>query len=147
MKPHRLLSFKLREHFMSQSTMVKWDVVRLDEYILLPAHYGFLNNADCFFISHSWKTPLPPDPQGKDLSLFHEDLQGQSWSYVWLDWICMPQFPRSSIEETCFCKTLQCIPLIAQDCAFGWRFPGSEARAWTVSRWLSGYLTTVDLHR
>jgi hypothetical protein len=124
--------FQLRDCFMSQSTMTKWSATHLDGYVVFPVHYGFINNTDCFFISHYWRTPLHPDPQGEDLCQFREDLKDQPWSYVWLDWTCMPQVPRSSSEERYFRQMLRCIPIVVQDCAFEWRFPQFEPRAWIL---------------
>jgi hypothetical protein len=53
---------------------MKWDLDRLEEYILLPIDYGFANNQDCFFISHFWRTSEHPDPQADDMRFFREDL-------------------------------------------------------------------------
>ncbi|KAF9991792.1 hypothetical protein BGZ79_003976 [Entomortierella chlamydospora] len=124
---------------MSQSRLAKWDSSRLDSYILLPIDYGFVNKRDCFFISHYWRTRSHPDPKGIDMSLFRDDLRDQQWSYVWIDWACMPQVPRSKEEDHYFRKMLRSIPLLIQDCAFEWRFPSFEARAWVlfeVTVWL-----------
>jgi hypothetical protein len=49
--------------------LTKWHPVRLDEYILLPIDYGFVNRKDCFFVSHYWHTREHPDPTGHDVSL------------------------------------------------------------------------------
>jgi hypothetical protein len=69
--------------------MVKWDPTALDEYILLPVHYGFVNNQDCFFVSHYWHTKEHPDPEGTDMQLFRTDLELVDWRYIWVDWTCM----------------------------------------------------------
>lgn len=124
--------FQLRESFMRQDCFMKWDPDRLDEYILLPIHYGFANNYDCFFVSHYWRTREHPDPRGDDFHLFREDLEKMEWSYVWLDWTCMPQVPRSEVQQRYFKKMLRCIPMIVRDCAFEWRFPEFEPRAWIL---------------
>src|SRR5450432_2826696 len=39
------------------------------------------------------------------------------WSYIWLDWTCMPQVPRSDVQQRYFNKMLWCIPMIVHDCA------------------------------
>lgn len=124
--------FQTRENFMSQTALAKWDSDCLERYIVLPVDCGFANNTDCFFISHYWRTPSHPDPDGIDLSLLRQDLEGQEWSYVWLDWTCLPQVPRSQAEERYFRQMLQCIPLVVQDCAFVWRYPEFEPRAWVL---------------
>ena len=112
--------------------MLKWDPKGLDRYILLPIDYGFANNQDCFFVSHFWLESHHPDPDGTDLRLFHEDLKICNWSYVWLDWTCMPQCPRTATEQRYFDKMLRCIPMAVRDCGFAWRFPRFEPRAWVL---------------
>jgi hypothetical protein len=124
--------FQLRESFMRQDCFVKWNPDRLDEYILLPIDYGIANNQGCFFVSHYWRTCEHPDPQAEDLRLFREDLEKMEWSYIWLDWTCMPQIPRTGSEQRYFNKMLRCIPMVVRDCAFEWRFPKFEPRAWTL---------------
>jgi hypothetical protein len=44
----------------------------------------------------------------------------------------MPQAPRSEVQQKYFDKMLQCIPMIIHDCAFEWRFPQFEPRAWIL---------------
>jgi hypothetical protein len=61
--------FQLKESFIRQQFLMKWHPVRLDEYILLPIDYGFVNQEDCFFVSHYWHTREHPDPAGHDMSL------------------------------------------------------------------------------
>lgn len=137
--------FQTREDFLSQSRPAKWDLNCLDRYVILPIDYGFVNSQDCYFISHFWRTKFHPDPEGTDLSQFREDLQDQEWSYVWLDWTCMPQVPRSENENRYFRKMLRSIPLLVQDCAFEWRFPTFEPRAWVlfeVATWLLNHSRT-----
>ena len=124
--------FQLRESFFRQKVMMKWHPGRLDEYILLPLQYGFVNNRDCFFVSHYWHTREHPDPDGRDLRLFREDLRHQEWSYIWVDWTCMPQVPRSQVQQEYFTKMLRSIPAIVRDCAFEWRFPAFAPRAWIL---------------
>jgi hypothetical protein len=111
---------------------MKWDPNDLDRYIILPIDYGFVNNKDCFFVSHFWRERQHPDPDGTDLRLFHKDLRAQEWSYVWLDWTCMPQVPRTAAEQYYFDRMLRCIPMVVRDCGFEWRFPPFEPRAWVL---------------
>ena len=66
--------FQRKECFIRQKLLMKWDPDRLDTYILLPVHYGFVNNQDCFFVSHYWRTREHPDPNGQDMGLFLEDI-------------------------------------------------------------------------
>ena len=69
--------FQLKESFIRQQLLMKWHPVRLDEYILLPIDYGFVNQEDCFFVSHYWHTREHPDPAGHGMSLFRADLAHQ----------------------------------------------------------------------
>jgi hypothetical protein len=127
--------FQLRESFLRQERLAKWDFNRLDEYILLPINYGFVNNEDCYFVSHYWREPDNPDPDGVDLRLFIEDLADAKWSYIWVDWTCIPQGDngcRTDRENRYFKMMLQCIPMLIRDCAFEWRFPPFEPRAWIL---------------
>ncbi|KAJ7822731.1 hypothetical protein B0H14DRAFT_3731138 [Mycena olivaceomarginata] len=64
------------------------------------------------------------------------DLVSMTWSYVWIDWTCMPQVgedgKRTPLEKPYFGMMLQCIPMVVRDCAFVWRFPAWEPRAWIL---------------
>jgi hypothetical protein len=124
--------FQLRESFMKQKVMKRWDPNCWDEYILLPVSYGFANNANCFFVSHYWRTPEHPDPDGVDLRMFIHYLGNEDWSYIWVDWTCMPQNPRTELQTNYFKKMLQCIPMVVRDCAFMWKYPEFEPRAWIL---------------
>jgi len=129
---HQFWFFQLKKSFLRQQRLMKWDSGRLDEYILLPIDYGFVNNRDCFFVSHYWHTPEHPDRDGRDLRLFREDLEHLEWSYIWVDWTCMPQAPRSQAQREYFKRMLLYIPALLRDCAFEWRFPAFEPRAWIL---------------
>jgi len=144
--------FQTREAFMKQSLFTKWDPNRLDDYVLLPVDYGFANNMDCFFISHYWRTPDHPDPDGEDLTLNRQDLVDLEWSYVWVDWTCLPQGPRNKLEQRYFKRMLRNIPMLVRDCAFSWRFPRFEPRAWVlfeVAEYILNhrqFVNTDDIH-
>jgi hypothetical protein len=129
---HQFWFFQLKESFIRKQLLLKWDPARLDEYILLPLDYGFVNCRDCFFVSHYWHSREHPDPEGHDMSLFLEDFAREEWSYVWVDWMCMPQAPRSELQQTYFKKMLEFIPALVRDCAFEWRFPAFEPCAWIL---------------
>lgn len=124
--------FQRRESFMNQPVLMKWDPNRLDEYVLIPVARGFANKRDCFFVSHYWRTPHHPDPDAVDLTLLRQDLETQEWSYIWVDWTCMPQVPRSEVQKTFFKRGLSQIPMLLRDCGFSWRFPTFEPRAWIL---------------
>jgi hypothetical protein len=142
---HQFWFFQLRESFFRQNGMTKWHPGRLDEYILLPIDYGFVNNRDCFFVSHYWHTREHPDPDGRDLHLFRGDLVQQEWSYIWVDWTCMPQAPRSQVQQGYFQRMLRFIPALLRDCAFEWRFPAFEPRAWILFE-VAEFVLTHEKH-
>jgi hypothetical protein len=137
----KFLFFQRRESFMQQTLLAKWDPDRLDAYILVPVLKGFVNKKDCFFVSHYWRTPEHPDPEGQDLQLFRQDLCKLEWSYIWVDWTCLPQSPRNENEKTYFKTMLQYIPMLIRDCALEWRFPPFEPRAWILMEMAQYYLT------
>ncbi|KAJ7776396.1 hypothetical protein B0H16DRAFT_1506662 [Mycena metata] len=129
--------FQLRSSFLEQDRLSKFDLSQLNRYILLPIDYGWANNHDCYFISHYWRSASHPDRDGTDLRLFKQDLASDAqWSYVWVDWTCAPQVgvdgKRTPLEQYYFGMLLQCIPMLVRDCAFEWRFPGWEPRAWIL---------------
>jgi hypothetical protein len=124
--------FQRKESFINQNLLMKWDHDNLDAYVLLPVEYGFLNNKDCFFISHFWRTREHPDPEGQDLRLFLDDLEESEWSYVWVDWTCLPQTPRNEQQQLYFTRMLRFVPALGRDCAFEWRYPSFEPRAWIL---------------
>ncbi|KAK2041675.1 hypothetical protein LZ31DRAFT_586326 [Colletotrichum somersetense] len=135
--------FQQREAFLSQQTMQKWSRDRLDDYILLPAARGFVLRTDCFFVSHFWQTESDPDPDGKYLRLHQNDLRSQAWSYIWVDWTCIPQHPRSEKEEAYFLRSLQTMPSIIRNSAFMWHYPLFEARLWILYE-IAEYTLTAD---
>ena len=118
--------FQLHESFMQQKVFLKWDPTQLDEYILLPISYGFINNRDCFFVSHYWLTREHLDPHAMDLVQIQQDLKNQEWSYVWVDWTCVPQVPCTELQQEYFNCMLQYIHMLVHDCGFEWRFPAFE---------------------
>ncbi|KLO89437.1 uncharacterized protein LW93_1496 [Fusarium fujikuroi] len=141
--------FQLRKSFLEQQRLAKWNPNRLDQYILLPISYGYVNNKDCYFVSHYWREQGNPDPAGVDLAAFKNDLASDSgWLYIWVDWTCMPQGncgKRSDLENYYFKMMLQCIPMLIRDCAFEWRFPSFQARAWVLYE-LAEYVLTHAQH-
>ncbi|KAK3378681.1 hypothetical protein B0T24DRAFT_646562 [Lasiosphaeria ovina] len=124
--------FQRREAFLSQKTLAKWSPDRLDDYMLLPAASGFVKRTDCFFISHFWHTKDDPDPDGHFLRLFQQCLGPQTWSYVWVDWTCAPQHPRSPPEELYFLRTLNSMSGIIRNSGFMWFYPPFEPRLWIL---------------
>jgi len=135
LKDHQFWFFQLRESFMRQSVFQKWDLDRLEEYILLPVEDKFANQLDCIFISHYWHKPEHPDPQGEDLRLLQERLRIGFWSHVsyfWVDWTCMPQQERTEIQRQYFKRALKRIPTLVRDCTFTWQFPKFEPRLWVL---------------
>ncbi|KAI0531760.1 hypothetical protein GGR58DRAFT_518250 [Xylaria digitata] len=135
--------FQRRESFLSQKTMTKWSRDRLDDYVLLPATPGFVTRADCFFVSHLWRTQDDPDPDGKYLCLLQDELRLQTWSYIWTDWTCAPQAPRAEKEEKYFTRTLQTMSGIIRNSGFIWYYPPWKPRMWILYE-IAEYSLTCD---
>lgn len=136
--------FQRRDAFLSQKTMTKWSRNRLDDYILLPASNGFATRAECFFVSHFWHSHNDPDPGGKYLRRLQIELGLQTWSYVWVDWTCLPQNPRCDTEETYFLRALRTMPAIIRNCGFAWHYPPFEPRLWILYEVAVYTLTCTD---
>ena len=124
--------FQQRSVFMSQKRMKKWSCDELDDYILLPASPDFVTRQDCFFVSHFWRTQDHPDPDGEYLRLHQAQLKSQTWSYIWVDWTCMPQSPRSLPEEAYFNRCLETMSGIIRNCGFIYFYPPFEPRLWIL---------------
>lgn len=124
--------FQRRNAFMSQKHLKKWSWDDLEDYVLLPASPGFVMRSDCFFVSHFWRTQVHPDPDGEYLRLHQAKLQPQTWSYIWVDWTCMPQSPRSMPEETYFHRCLRTMSGIIRNCGFIYFYPPFEPRLWIL---------------
>lgn len=124
--------FQQRDAFLSQERMTKWSRDFLDDYVLLPATSGFVSRDTCFFVSHFWRTQEHPDPDGEYLRLFQAELQPQHWSYIWVDWTCIPQSPHSQAEEAHFLRSLETMSGIIRNCGFIWFYPPFEPRLWIL---------------
>ncbi len=135
--------FQRREVFLSQETMTKWSRDRLDDYILLPATPGYVLRTDCFFVSHFWHTRNDPDPGGKYLRLCQDQLRPQTWSYIWVDWSCIPQAPRKQQEENYFKRSLQTMSGIIRNSGFMWYYPPFQPRMWILYE-IAEYSLTCD---
>ncbi|GAW21119.1 hypothetical protein ANO14919_106360 [Xylariales sp. No.14919] len=135
--------FQRRQAFHSQEKMAKWSRDRLDDYILLPATPGYVRKTDCFFVSHFWRTKEDPDPDGQYLRLLQNELAPQVWSYIWIDWTCTPQAPRSEVEERYFTRTLETMSGIIRNCGFVWFYPPFEPRMWILYE-IAEYVLTSD---
>jgi hypothetical protein len=90
--------FQHRLAFMSQKRLTKWSPDNSDNYILLPGGYGCIWRDHCFFVSHFWQTRDDPDPDGRCLRLHQRELAQQKWFFIWVDWTCLPQSPRSVVD-------------------------------------------------
>ncbi|KFY33102.1 hypothetical protein V495_08431 [Pseudogymnoascus sp. VKM F-4514 (FW-929)] len=131
-KPQVFWFFQQRSAFMSQERMKKWSRNELDDYILLPASPGFVSRRDCFFVSHFWQTQEDPDPDGEYLRLHQAELEPQAWSYIWVDWTCMPQSPRLPREQVYFRRCLGTMSGIIRNCGFIYFYPPFKPRLWIL---------------
>lgn len=136
--------FQRREAFLAQKTLTKWSEDRLDDFVILPASVGYVTRAECIFLSHFWQKHDDPDPDGKHLSLLQRELRPQSWSYIWVDWSCIPQHPRSQPQATYFIRALRTMPGIIRNCRFAWRYPEFEARMWILYEVAEYTLTSTE---
>lgn len=135
--------FQRRDAFLSQTTLQKWSRDRLDDYVLLPATPGFVLRSNCFFVSHFWQTRDDPDPDGTCLRLLQDELRSQPWSYIWVDWTCIPQDPRTDKEDAYFLRSLQTMPSIIRNSGFIWFYPPFEARLWILFE-VAEYILTAE---
>lgn len=127
--------FQHRESFLQQTTFQKWDPNSLGRYIVLPMEGGFANQEDCIFISHYWRTPQHPDPEGVDLQHLHQLLFDGFWatsSYFWVDWTCLPQSQRTANQRQYFSRALKSVSRLIRDCSFVAQFPEYESRLWIL---------------
>jgi hypothetical protein len=135
--------FQRRSAFMSQERIKKWSRDELDDYVLLPALPGFVTRQDCFFVSHFWRTQDHPDPDGEYLRLHQAELESQIWSYIWVDWACMPQSPRSFLEDAYFHRCLRTMSGIIRNCGFTYFYPSFEPRLWILYE-IAEYVLTCE---
>lgn len=135
--------FQRRDAFQLQGKMKKWSRDVLDDYVLLSTAPGFVRRNDCFFVSHFWRTQDHPDPDGECLRLLQAELQTQHWSYIWVDWSCMPQGPRSQAEEAYFIRSMETMSGLIRNCAFIWFYPPFEPRMWILYEVAQFALTSI----
>lgn len=135
--------FQRRERFLSQKRIAKWDRQALDNHIILPASSGFVLRSNCFFVSHFWRTAKHPDPKGQWLRLSQKDLRQIDWSYVWVDWTCIPQHPRNDAEDSYFAESLAYLSGLIRNCGLAYRYSGFEPRMWILYE-LTEYTLTCD---
>lgn len=133
--------FQRRGAFMSQRRFRKWSSEVLDDYVLIPAARGYVWRTDCFFVSHFWRDRKNPDPDGQTLRLHQAELKAQTWSYIWVDWTCLPQHPRSPSEETYFHHGLRTMSGIIRNAAFIYFYPPFRPRLWILYEVAEYYLT------
>ncbi|OWY45251.1 hypothetical protein AALT_g4116 [Alternaria alternata] len=124
--------FQRRGAFMSHNRFRKWSRDALDDYILIPATKGYVWRTDCFFVSHFWREKDNSDPDGDTLRLHQAELKAQKWSYIWVDWTCMPQHPRSPPERTYFYHGLRTMSGIIRNTVFTYFYPPFKPRLWIL---------------
>jgi hypothetical protein len=135
--------FQQRSAFMSQNRIKEWSPDELDDYVLLPASPGFVMRQDCFFVSHFWHAQDHPDPDGEYLRRHQAELESNTWSYIWIDWTCMPQGPRSEPEEAYFSRCLWTMSGIIRNCGFIYFYPPFDARLWILYEITEYVLTCI----
>ncbi|XP_014551774.1 hypothetical protein COCVIDRAFT_41985 [Bipolaris victoriae FI3] len=96
--------FQKRGVFMSQSRSRKWSREVLNDYVLLPAALDYT------------------------LRFHQAQLETQTWSYIWVDWTCLPQHPQSPPEKTYFHYGLRTMLYIIRNTGFAYFYPPFEPR-------------------
>jgi hypothetical protein len=124
--------FQKRSAFATQKRFAKWSLDKLDDYILLPGSNGYIWRTECFFVSHFWQTRDDPDPDGHYLRLHQAQLECGQWSYIWVDWTCLPQYPRTDTQELYFRRGLELMTALIRNCTFTWFYPPFEPRLWIL---------------
>ncbi|KAF2732702.1 hypothetical protein EJ04DRAFT_544551 [Polyplosphaeria fusca] len=135
--------FQRRSAFISQKRFKKWSREDLDDLVLIPASPGYVWRTDCFFVSHFWRSREHPDPDGTTLRLHQAELEPQTWSYIWVDWTCMPQHPRSPSEQKYFSRGLRTMSGIIRNTGFIYFYPPFKPRLWILYEIAEYHLTCV----
>ncbi|KAF7195878.1 hypothetical protein HII31_02758 [Pseudocercospora fuligena] len=133
--------FQRRSAFLNQKVLPRWNRDRLHDYVLLPASNGFVTRRECFFVSHFWRSSDDPDPDGEFLRRFQKALRSERWSYIWVDWTCVPQAPRSYLEARYFVRSLETVGGLIRNCTFIWFYPPFEPRLWILYEIAEYFLT------
>jgi hypothetical protein len=95
-------------------------------------------------VSHFWRSKDDPDPDSQYLRLLQGDLAQQEWSYIWVDWTCLPQHPRTEAEERYFRRGLETMPAIIRNSGFVYYYPPFEPRLWILYEVAEYSLTCTD---
>jgi len=66
-----------------------------------------------YFVSHRWLSADHPDPTGQQFSLLKRAILPNA--YYWIDYACMPQRPRTDVEEEQFRARLKWMPSLLFD--------------------------------
>ncbi|PMD34533.1 hypothetical protein L207DRAFT_547065 [Hyaloscypha variabilis F] len=80
--------------------------------------------------NYFWRAQIQSDPDGEYLRLHQAELESRTWSYIWVDWTCMPQSLRLPQEEGYFHRYLQTMSDIIRNCGFMYFYPPFEPRLW-----------------
>ncbi|KAF2750955.1 hypothetical protein M011DRAFT_464746 [Sporormia fimetaria CBS 119925] len=143
--PRRMMSwfFQLRNAFMSQKRLKKWSPHTLDNYILCSQPR-----------QGSYRVPIvsslatsgaqDPDPDGECLRLHQENMESQPWMYIWVDWTCLPQSPRTAQQQAYFDRCLRTMSAIIRNCGFTYFYPPFEPRLWILYEIAEYILTCRD---
>jgi hypothetical protein len=122
---------------------MKWSRDRLDDYVLLsrPARIHVTTGvrlcepllANEKRSSSGWEIPASDQ----------HALSQEPWSYIWLDWTCIPQDLRGPAEETHSTRDLESMPAIIRNSSFMYWHPPFEPKLW-ISYEIAEYSLTND---
>lgn len=138
--------FLTRDAFLNADRMKKWNSDSLDDYILLigcsvPLN---VNRDDCIFVSHYWISSDDPDPNAEYLRKIQGDTRQTEWSYLWIDWSCVPQRPRSNPGANYSTRILRTVPFLVRNCSYMFFYPPFEPRLWILYETAEYMLTSIN---
>lgn len=128
-KTNILVFFVRKEAILKMKRFIVWEEMNFNDFILIPLDSLFINNHDCQFFSHFWRTKNHPDPDGYDLELLKQHLrQDKITKYVWIDYCCIPQHLDHEIKQRYFEYILTRIPVLIQECSFNFFYIENDVR-------------------
>jgi hypothetical protein len=122
---------------IDSSDFVAVGIPRSAEQAHMPL-YGWVTTESNFkeagvvhFISHRWESPDHPDPDGTQLAQIKAEFSDDA--LIWLDYSCLPQEPRTAIEDEAFREAIDSIPTLIEKTWFtvvGRNIQSYGQRAW-----------------
>lgn len=95
----------------------------------------------CCFVSHRWLSFEHPDPDGSKMKLLSNTIEDNF--YYWIDYSCLPQYPRSKNQKILFERSLKMLPSLMFEVNFiiiRLKDDDYFNRAWCFFEILSSYI-------